>query len=388
LTRLGRLSLLSLLAVGLAVGLTTSGCSLSSGGDEPCPDRRSTLDSSGARHVLDVPLPFRPGPMTLVTHTEQGFDQSRSSRLWLGEGGLSLYAIHDDAIWRLDLATLDRARVAAVGQRAARITGSRADDTLLFTDPLRGELWVLDQTHVSEPVRIEVGAGPTAVALGPGRRLAYVANEYDRSVSLVETGVGVVAQGDRSLLVASAGTGELLELDGDGRTRERYGDLPGRLDDLLLLEGGRELVASFSELLTTGEPGTLGDGELVIDEGLVLLDRETGEIQRWSLHRQDTDDQPTEHEADLARPTGLVPLAGGRQVAVALPGWSEVAVMDTAPDSPTRGQVVREIPVPGEPRWLVAAELAMDWLYVLDERAATVYVLDAKGDIAHEVSLQ
>jgi hypothetical protein len=75
-------------------------------------------------------------------------------------------------------------------------------------------------------------------------------------------------------------------------------------------------------------------------------------------------------------------------VAVALPGWGEVAVMDTAPDSPTRGQVVREIPVPGEPRWLAAAELAMDWLYVLDERAAMVYVLDAEGNVAYEVSLQ
>jgi len=369
------------LAGALMIALLQSACNAPQD-DDDCLNETTQVSPSGARHVLDVALPFKPGPLAVVTRLDTGTEVSRSSRVWLAEDGMSLYVLQDNRVWRVDVATGDRERVGAVDKEAGQITGSEQDDTLVVSDPIRGAVWVMDQTRLSDPVRIPVGAGPGALALGPGRRLAYVANEYARSLSLVDTGVGVVTPGERSVYVSSVGDGTLQELDGDGRLRRTYEGLPTRLHDLVILADGRELWASYSELLTTGDIGTLGDGDLVIDEGVVRLDLETGQVERFSLKRS----AGSAREGMLASPTGLVALPEGR-LAVALPGWGEVAVMDIAADSPTLGAVVAERPVPGEPRWLARAKLKTDWLYALDDRSATVFTLDPEGQILQTVSL-
>lgn len=353
--------------------------------EEPCPNDSTIVSESGARLVLTVPLPFEPGPMAVVTPAPSGGDVevSRSSRLWLGEGGLGLYALAGAGVWRVDLATLETSRVGGVDREAGQLTGGENEDTLLVTDPVQGTLWVLDQLGPARPVRIPLGGAPSAVAFGPGHRLAYVTNPGDQSLALVDTGVGMPSPVDRVVLVAAAAEGTLLRLDGDGRLQTRYEGLPSRLNDLAVLPGGRQVVASYVELVTTGDPGITGDGLLVLHEGLCLLDLETGAVEPLPLPRP----AGTAREGSLAWPAGVVPLGEGT-VAVALPGWGVVAVVDVGPASPRRGEVLREIPVPGRPCHLARATLELDWLYVLDESGDQLSVLSTKGTVSGRITLQ
>lgn len=369
------------LVVASSIG-SLQGCQSGQGSDL-CLAQNTEVSSTGARHVLDVPLPFAPGPMVVLSHGQDGARVSRSSRLWLGDGGTQLYALDGSVVWGLDLGTLELSRVGAVDNQAEQLAGVEKEDTLLVTDSARGSLWVLDQLRPGSPVRIPVGAAPAAVALGPGCRLAYVANAGDWSVSLVDTGVGVLSPAPREVLVAAKDEGAMVVLDGDGRPRGRFDGLPSRIGDLTVVASGRLALASYSELVTTGDIGVLGDGTLVLDEGLVAVDLETGAIERFPLER------PTvgPRAGSLAWPTGILDL-GDHKIAVALPGWSVVALVDLAPDSPTRGQVFREVPVPGRPGWMTRASLDLDWLYVLDDQSATLTVVDSKGQITRQIPLR
>lgn len=363
---------------GLAMVVIGAACNMRQG-DDLCLNDSTEVSSSGARHVLSVALPFEPGPLAVVSGA--GAQVSRSSRLWLGEDGLSLYALHGAGVWKVDLATLEHRRVGSVDRRAGLITGAEDDGTLLVTDPGQGSVWVLDEAGPDSPVRIPLGATPSAVALGPGNRLAYVANPGASRLDLLDTGVGVPSPVDREVLVGARTEGALLRLDGDGRLRARHDGLPGRLNDLTVIGDGRLAVASYSELVTTGDPGVTGDGVLVLHEGLCVVDLEEGGVEVFALQRS------ASREASLAWPTAVESLGDG-QVAVALPGWGVLAVVDLAQGSPRRGEVVREIPVAGRPSHLARASLKGDLLYVLDDEAGTLSVVDPEGVVTSQLSLR
>jgi DNA-binding beta-propeller fold protein YncE len=318
--------------------------------------------------------------MAVASGSGSALSVSRSGRIWLDEGGQGLYALTGSGLWRVDLATLEKGRVGKLEPQAGRITGAEEGDALLVTDPQRGDLWILGPDGPS--VRIPLGATPSAVAFGPGHRLAYVANPGDWSLSLVDTGVGGPSSEERMVLVGSAREGALLRLDGDGRPRARYEGLPSRLNDLALLEGGRKAVASYTELITTGDPGVTGDGGLILHEGLCTIDLEDGTVETFTLPRP----SDTSREASLAWPAAILPLGDGT-VAVALPGWGMVAVMDLRPGSARRGELLREIPVQGRPRDLALGALELDWLYVLDESGDTLSVVGSKGAVTNRLDL-
>lgn len=364
--------------------------------DEADCQSNSTYLAQGARRVLDVNLGFTPGPILAVStdpvgNAVDGADDdgdaeeqtvSRPRRLWLDPGRERLLALDQDALFAVDLGSFEPVTETEIGSEAGTLAVSPDSQALVVTDRIQGEVKLIPLDGISPPVSIPVGAGPNGVALGPGQRLAYVANEISGSLTIIETGLGAPRQDDRRVYVSATGEGVLVALDADGRIRRRYGGLPIRLRDLFFVPGGHRLLASYSELLVTGEIGTLGDGDLSVDEGVVELDLESGAVTRWSLG----DEAPAADR--LGRPCGLISLSGGKQVAVAVPGWSKIFVLDVSDTSATRGQVVRRLDFDGEPSWLAAGDPAGDWLYVLDEGAHSVTALDTKGGIAGVASLR
>jgi DNA-binding beta-propeller fold protein YncE len=315
---------------------------------------------------------------------ESGQSLSHSGRLWVGEEGTTLYALNGADVQAVDLATWERSTFASVGYRAAQLAGSDSESTLLVTDPVRGSVWIIDSTCHQRAVEVEVGRGPRALALGPGRRIAYVANEWDNTLSLVETGVGTYVSTDRRVVVAAQSEGRLLVLDGDGRVQQTFEDLPSRLRDIVLLPGGDMLAVTYSEVVVTGDIEVVGDGEIVLSEGVALLDLATGEVTLHELKRpagQDLGDR-------LARPTGMAVVEGGHRLVVALPGWSRVAVLDTDPGSATYGATLQIHPVPGSPSWVMAASLADDWVYLLDDDTGALVTLNKEGRVTRELTLR
>jgi hypothetical protein len=331
-----------------------------------------------------VDLPFTPGPVAVVSSTEDGQSLSRSSRLWLSENGTMLYALSGADVQAIDLATWEISTFASVGYRAAQLAGSDRESTLLVTDHVRGSVWILDSTCHTRSVEVEVGRGARALALGPGRRIAYVANEWDKSLSLVETGVGTYVSADRKVIVAARSEGQLLVLDGDGRVQQTFDDLPSQLLDIALLPGGDVLAVSYSEVLVTGDIEVTGDGEIVLSEGIALLDLSSGEVTLHKLER------PRDQGLDelLARPTGMAMVDGGTRLVVALPGWGRVAVVDMDPESDTYGATLKTHTVPGNPRWVVAASLADDWVYLLDDDTGSLVTLNSEGQVTKELKLR
>lgn len=205
--------------------------------EEPCLNSSTFVGQSGARHVLAVDLPFTPGPVAVLSSTQEGHSLSGSGRLWLGENGTTLYALNGADIRAVDLATWEPSTIASVGYRAAQLAGSDPESTLLVTDHVRGSVWIVDSLCRNQSVEVEVGRGAQALALGPGRRIAYVANEWDNTLSLVETGVGTHVSTERRVVVAAQSEGKLLVLDGDGRVQKTFDDLPSQLLDIALLPG-------------------------------------------------------------------------------------------------------------------------------------------------------
>jgi len=352
--------------------------------EDPCLSTSTFVGDSGARHVVAVDLPFTPGPVAVISATEDGQSISRSGRLWLGENGTTLYALSGATVQSVDLATWEPTTVASVGYRAAQLAGSDLESTLLVTDHVRGSLWILDSTCHTGSVEVEVGRGAKALAWGPGRRIAYVANEWDKSLSLVETGVGTYVSTDRKVVVAARSEGKVLVLDGDGRVHQTFDDLPSNLLDIALVPGGDVVAVTYSEVLVTGDIEISGDGELVLSEGIALLDLVSGDVTLHELHR------PQDQGPDdlLARPTGMAMVDGGARLVVALPGWGRVAVVDLDPESDTYGTTLRTHAVPGNPRWVVTASLADDWVYLLDDDTGSVVTLNDQGQVTHELDLR
>lgn len=372
----------------LALAVLLSGASLTacnnSGIEDPCLNSSTFVGKSGARHVLAVDLPFTPGPVAVVSSTEDGPSLSRSGRLWLGENGTTLYALSGADVQAVDLATWERSTFASVGYRAAQLAGSDREATLLVTDHVRGSVWIMDSTCQSQSVEVEVGRGAQALALGPGRRIAYVANEWDNTLSLVETGVGTYVSADRKVVVAAQSEGKLLVLDGDGRVQQTFSDLPSQLLDIALLPGGNMLAVTYSEVLVTGDIEVPGDGEIVLSEGIALLDLGSGEVTLHELER------PADLQMDdqLARPTGMAVVDSGTHLVVALPGWGRVALVDVDPESDTYGATLRTHDVPGNPRWVIAGNLDSDWVYLLDDDTGSLSTLNAQGQVTKEITLR
>ncbi|MFH2009082.1 MAG: hypothetical protein ABI333_21005 [bacterium] len=351
--------------------------------DDDCLNKSTFVGKSGARHILTVQLPFVPGPVAVLSETGDGQTFSNSSKLWLGESGTSLYALDGSRVWSIDLATHELAATGKVGSNAGQVAGSDADSTMLVTDHELSSVWIMGETRNGAPVEVQVGRGPGALALGPGRRIAYVANEWDRSLSMVETGVGSYVQGQRSVIVAAQEGGSILVLDGDGRTRHEYTGLPSRILDLAVLPGGKILAATYSEVVVTGDVGTIGDAEIVLSEGLALLDLTSGEVTLRPLERL----EDTAHSSLLARPTGMA-VVGEDKLVVALPGWGAVGIVDTNPKSERFGEVIRLVELDAHPRWVTAATLEGDWVYLLDTDAGEVLLLSRDGDITRRIPLR
>lgn len=353
--------------------------------EDPCLNSSTFVGKSGARHVLAVDLPFTPGPVAVIAATEDGQSLSRSGRLWLGENGTTLYALHGADLQSVDLSTWEPTTIASLGYRAAHLAGSDLESTLLVTDHVRGSVWILDSTCHTNSVEVEVGRGAQALALGPGRRIAYVANEWDKSLSLVETGVGTYVSTDRKVVVAAQSEGKLLVLDGDGRVQQTFDDLPSNLVDIALVPGGDVLAVTYSEVLITGDIEINGDGEIVLSEGIALLDLCSGEVTLHELYRPQY--QGLGLDDLLARPTGMAMVDNGTRLVVALPGWGRVAVVDLDPQSDTYGSTLRTHAVPGNPRWVVSASLADDWVYLLDDDTGSVVALNKQGQVTHDLDL-
>ncbi len=376
----------TVLAVTLVVafaftGVTMTACNTAQV-EDPCLNSSTFVGKSGARQVLAVDLPFTPGPVAVVSSTEDGKQLSRSGRLWLGENGTTLFALSGADIQSVDLATWEPSTIASVGYRAAQLAGSDPDSTLLVTDHVRGSVWIVDSTCHTKSVEVEVGRGAKALALGPGRRIAYVANEWDNSLSLVETGVGTYVSDDRRVVVAAQSEGKLLVLDGDGRVQHTFGELPSRIQDITLLPGGEVLAVSYSDIVVTGDIEVDGDGEIVLSEGVALLDLQSGEVTLHALER------PAGIDEQLARPTGMAVVDGGARLVVALPGWGQIAVMDMDPDSGTYGATLQTHNVPGNPSWVVAGTLANDWVYLLDDDTGSVTALNDRAKVIKELALR
>ncbi len=381
-----RYSAILIPAVALIVALgavPTTGCSTDHE-LEPCLNDTTFVGDSGARHVLDVDLPFAPGPVAVISTTDDGQSLSRSSRLWLAEGGTTLYALSATEVHSVDLATFDVSTFASVGYRAAHLAGSDQDSALMVTDHVRGSLWILDSTCHAPSTEVEVGRGPGALALGPGRRMAYVANEWDKTLSLVETGVGTHVSTERQVIVASQSEGQVLVLDGDGRTRQTFDNLPSQLLDIALMPGGHMIAVTYSQVVVTGDLEVSGDGEVVLAEGIALLDLTSGEVTLHELARPKDEGL---HNL-LARPTGMAVVDDSTRLVVALPGWGRVAVVDIDPASDTYGVTLRTHAVPGNPRWVVAASLADDWVYLLDDDTGSVITLNAQGQVTKDLTLR
>ena len=352
--------------------------------EDNCKNKSTFVGDSGARHIVSIDLPFTPGPVAVLSTTQDGVAISRSSKLWLGESGTMLYALDDTRVWAADIGTFELKSIGSVGAQAGHLVGADRESTLLVTDHERSSVWILDETRSTRPVEVPVGPGPGALALGPGHRIAYVSNEWNHSLSLIETGVGDYVLTERSVIVASKTAGEILVLDGDGRPKAHYKGLPKQLLDLAVLPNGETLVATYSELVTTGDPGTIGDGRLVLSEGLVFVDLVTGDVQLAPLDRA-----PEPHLGNvLARPTGVAVVDGGQRLLVALPGWSGVGVVSLDAAGTDFGRVTELIPVKGHPRWIVAASLTPDLAYLLDTDASEVITLCRNGAVTHRFSLK
>jgi DNA-binding beta-propeller fold protein YncE len=352
--------------------------------DDSCQNTSTFVGDSGARHVLDVDLPFTPGPVAVISATSDGQSLSRSGRLWVGAGGTTLYALSGANVHSVDLATWDVTTFASVGYRAAQLAGSDRDSALLVTDHVRGSLWIMDSTCHTQSVEVEVGRGPKALALGPGRSIAYVANEWDKTLSLVETGVGTHVSTERKVIVAAQSEGQVVVLDGDGRLQRTFDNLPSQLLDLALMPGGDVVAVTYSEVVVTGDIEVTGDGEIGLSEGIALLDLISGEVTLHELQRPKDEGL---HNL-LARPTGMAVVDDSTHLVVALPGWGRVAVLDIDPASDTYGATLRTHVVPGNPRWVAAATLDEDWVYLLDDDTGSLVTLNKQGQITQEMTLR
>jgi hypothetical protein len=367
------------LAVALLTGLAATGC-----GQDTSDDRclnKTTFVGNGARNIVQVPAPFAPGAIGVISVDEvQGTRSlSTSSRLYLGDDGLSLYALDGSTLRSVDLSTLESSSVKRVGDRTQRLIGLPNDTAVLVTDSGSGSVYILDTEEPDGSVRVPVGEGAGALALAPGNRIAYVANESSRSVSLVETGLGWNPETERTVVIASRTEGQIALLDQDARVLEHWEGLPLGIRELALLPDGETLVGTFSTLTTTGEPGVIGDGTVQLAEGWFFLHLGTGQVTVHALPVA----EPA-HAATLARPTGMA-IRADRYLAIALPGWSTLAIVDLAVD---RGLVAGWLPVPGRPQWIVSGTLAGDQLYVLDSDAGRVHVLDDQGKIPASIDLR
>lgn len=134
----------------------------------------------------------------------------------------------------------------------------------------------------------------------------------------------------------------------------------------------------------TGDIDVAGDGEIVLSEGIALLDLTSGEVTLHELERPDD----AELDELLARPTGMAVVDKGAHLVVALPGWGRVALMDLNPESDTYGATLKTHAVPGNPRWVIAANLADDWVYLLDDDTGAVVTLNSQGQVTKEITLR
>ena len=61
----------AVLASALFYTTVVTGCNNEESTD-PCLNTSTYIDDSGARHVIDVPLPFAPGPVAVLSPSGQG----------------------------------------------------------------------------------------------------------------------------------------------------------------------------------------------------------------------------------------------------------------------------------------------------------------------------
>jgi hypothetical protein len=348
---------------------------------EPSPClNKSTFVGNGARAIIEVPVPLDPGAVAVRWKENGRAHLSSSGRLFLGDDGVTLYALHSGRVVAIDLATYTPSLVTVVGGDTGRLIGSISGTELLVTQPDLGAVSILDAELPAESVQVPVAAGATAIALAPGNRIAYYGNPTRRTVGLVETGLGRNARLGQTVLVASRTEGLLVELDADAGVIATHDGLPAGIQELALLPDGHTLVGTFSGLATTGYPAVIGDGQVEVREGHFFLDLETGASSVHALAPL----PGFSIGGNLARPTGLA-LLGDRALAIALPGWSAVAIVDL--ESPSR-DVEALHPVPGRPAWVTAASLGDDALYVLDSEAGQVFVLDGAGQVRARIPLR
>ncbi len=377
-------NLIPAMAVAFVLSATAMTACSAAEVQDPCLNSSTFVGDSGARHVVAVDLPFTPGPVAVISSTADAQSLSRSGRLWVGEGGTTLFALSGADVHSVDLATWDQTTLASVGYRAAQLAGSDHESTLLVTDHVRGSLWILDSTCHTQSIEVEVGRGPQALALGPGRRIAYVANEWDKTLSLVETGIGTHVSTERQVIVAAQSEGKLLVLDGDGRVQRTFDNLPSQLLDIALMPGGDVLAVTYSQVVVTGDIEVPSDGEIVLSEGIAMLDLTSGEVTLHELERP----KDLDYENHLARPTGMAVVDNSTRLVVALPGWGRIAVLDIDPESDTYGATLKTHAVPGNPRWVVAASLADDWVYLLDDDTGILLTVDNRGQVIKELTLR
>ena len=132
--------------------------------EDNCKNKSTFVGDSGARHIVSIDLPFTPGPVAVLSTTQDGVAISRSSKLWLGESGTMLYALDDTRVWAADIGTFELKSIGSVGAQAGHLVGADRESTLLVTDHERSSVWILDETRSTRPVEVPVGPGPGALA--------------------------------------------------------------------------------------------------------------------------------------------------------------------------------------------------------------------------------
>ncbi len=131
-------------------------------------------------------------------------------------GGGKLYAgrlINDLQV--VDLATRNQTNVKTGDQGvfAAVMDIALAPGFAYVTDPLANKLVVVDRSNNTVVDRLDVGAGPSSVAVSSDGDFVFVANAQDGSVSVIDTARALVA------LTFPVGTNPTqLDLSADGKT--------------------------------------------------------------------------------------------------------------------------------------------------------------------------
>ena len=179
-------------------------------------------------------------------------------------------------------------------------------------------------------------------------------------------------------------------LNADGCPLWKTEPTAGWLGAFALLPDSERAAAAFTNVGFSGDPGVWGDGRMTLEQGLMVMDLETGSLTAVRVEGGPRRTWPGE-------PGRLAVLPRTGDLLIPLSGWGEVLQVEAPsidspseepePEGKASGFVLGRSITGGRPEEVVAAALPTDGAYVLDPVSGVVTVLDADLSVSRRIPL-